>query len=95
MCIINEEGDLILDEFSRIEFSVESLIETLKSLEEQYEGYEHIKIMAFLNVTIRNLSSIHNDLRTTINAFDEYLMNDRKKRRAFKALNEENEKVLT
>ena len=55
MCIINEDCDLILDEFSRIEFSIESLIETLKSLEEQYEGYEHIKIMAFLNVTVRNL----------------------------------------
>lgn len=95
MCFINEEGDLILDEFSRIEFSIESLIETLKSLEEQYEGYEHIKIMAFLNVTIRNLSSIHSDLRTAINEFDEYLMNDRKRRRAIKALNEENEKVLT
>lgn len=93
MCFINEE-DLILDEFSRIEFSVESLIETLKSLEEQYEGYEHIKIMAFLNVIIRNLSSIHSDLRMTINEFDEYLMNDRKKRRATKDLKGENEKLV-
>ena len=94
MCFINEEGDLILDEFARIEFSIESLIEMLKSLEEQYEGYEHIKIMAFLNVTIRNLSSIHSDLRMAINEFDEYLMNDRKKRRANKVLDDENEKSL-
>lgn len=95
MCFINEEGDLILDEFARIEFSIESLIEMLKSLEEQYEGYEHIKIMAFLNVTIRNLSSIHSDLRMAINEFDEYLMNDRKKRRANKVLDDENEKSVS
>lgn len=94
MCCINEKGDLILDEFAKVEFSIESLIETLKSLEEQYEGYEHIKIMAFLNVSIRNLGSIHNDLRATINEFDEYLMNERRMKRASKALNDD-EKVFT
>ena len=45
--------------------------------------------MAFLNVSIRNFSPIHSDMRTDINEFDEYLMNDRKKRRANRALNEE------
>ena len=74
MCLINEEVDLLLDEISRVDFSIEALTETLKSLAEQYEGYEHIKIMAFLDVCVRNLSSIHNDLRKTINEFDEKLL---------------------
>ena len=67
------------------------VVEVLKSLEEQYKGYVHIKIMAFLNVSIRNLSSIHSDLKVAINGFDEYLMNDRKRRRTIKALDGENE----
>ena len=79
---ICEKGDLILDKFGDVEFSIESLSEVLKSLAEQYEGYEHIKIMAFLNVAIRNLDSIHEDIREAINEFDEYLMNERKAKRA-------------
>lgn len=35
MCCINEKSDLLLDEFAKVEFSIESLIETLKSLEER------------------------------------------------------------
>ena len=81
MCEINGKDDKILDEFADIEFGIESLIETLKSLSEQYESYEHIKIMAFLNVTIRNLDSIHKDLKDNINALDEYFMEERRKKR--------------
>ena len=78
---VGEKDDFILEKFAEIEFSIESLSEILKSVSELYEGYEQMKIMAFLNVTIRNLDSIRNDIRDVVNELDEYFADERKKKR--------------
>lgn len=66
--------DLILDNFNEVEFGIESLIITLKTLEELYDGENNIHLKAYLNITIRNLKSLYKDLRKTTTELDEYIM---------------------
>ena len=66
--------DLIINDFAGIEFGLESLMITLKVLEELYDIDRNMELKAFLNVSIRNLDSLREDMRKTISDLDDYMM---------------------
>lgn len=66
--------DFIINDFAGIEFGMESLLITLKVLEELYDMDRNMELKAFLNVTIRNLDSLREDMRKTISDLDDYMM---------------------
>ena len=71
---MDRELDLILDNFNEVEFGIESLIITLKTLEELYEGDKNIYLKAYLNLAVRNLQSLHKDLRKATTELDDYIL---------------------
>lgn len=66
--------DLIINDFAGIEFGMESLLITLKVLEELYDIGRNTELKAFLNVTIRNLDSLREEMRKSITDLDDYMM---------------------
>ena len=74
-----EKFDLILGEFSEINYGIESLKTTLENIEEFYNANNGIELEATVNVCIRNLNSLHEEMRKTINDLDESIMEHRKK----------------
>lgn len=66
--------DLIINDFAGIEFGLESLMITLKVLEELYDIDRNMELKAFLNVSIRNLDSLREEMRKSINDLDAYMM---------------------
>jgi len=66
--------DYIISDFASVEFGMESLLITLKVLEELYDIDRNMELKAFLNVTIRNIESLREDMRKSINDLDDYMM---------------------
>lgn len=66
--------DYIISDFASVEFGMESLLITLKVLEELYDIDRNMELKAFLNVTIRNMESLREDMRKSINDLDDYMM---------------------
>ena len=66
--------DYIISDFASVEFGMESLLITLKVLEELYDIDRNMGLKAFLNVTIRNMESLREDMRKSINDLDDYMM---------------------
>ena len=70
--------DFIISDFAGIEFGMESLLITLKVLEELYDMDRNMELKAFLNVSIRNLDSLREEMRKSINDLDDYMMEQNK-----------------
>lgn len=74
-----EKFDLILGEFTEISYGIESLKTTLENIEEFYNANNEIELEATVNVCVRNLNSLHEDMRKTITDLDKCIMEHRKK----------------
>lgn len=73
-----EKFDLILGEFTEINYGIESLKTTLEHIEEFYNANNEIELEATVNVCIRNLGSLHEDMSKTITDLDKCIMEHRK-----------------
>ena len=74
-----EKFDLILGEFSEIHYGIESLKTTLENIEEFYNTNNKIELETTVNVCIRNLGSLSEDMGKTITDLDKCIMEHRKK----------------
>lgn len=74
-----EKFDLILGEFSEISYGIESLRMTLENIEELYSANNEIELGATINVCIRNLNSLHEDMGKAISDLDSCIIEQRKK----------------
>lgn len=74
-----EKFDLILSEFTDINYGIESLKTTLENIEELYSANNEIELDATINVCIRNLNSLYEDMGKTITDLDYCIMECRKK----------------
>ena len=73
-----EKFDLILGEFSEINYGIESLKTTLENIEEFYNANNEIELEATINVCIRNLNSLHEDMGRAIADLDKGIIEQRK-----------------
>ena len=74
-----EKLDLILGEFSEICYGIESLKTTLEYIEEYYNTNKEMELETIINVCIRNLNSLHEDMSKAISEFDSCIIEQRKK----------------
>ena len=74
-----EKFDLILGEFSEINYGIESLKKTLENIEDFYNANNEIELEATVNVCIRNLNSLHEEMSKAISDFDKCIIEQRKK----------------
>lgn len=74
-----EKFDLVLGEFSEISYGIESLRMTLENIEELYNANNEIELEATINVCIRNLNSLYEDMGKAISDLDKCIIEHRKK----------------
>ena len=74
-----EKFEMILGEFTEMNYGIESLRTTLENIEELYNANNEIELEATINVCIRNLNSLHEDMGRTITDLDKCIMEHRKK----------------
>lgn len=74
-----EKFEMILGEFTEMNYGIESLKTTLENIEELYNANNEIELEATINVCIRNLNSLYEDMGRTITDLDKCIMEHRKK----------------
>ena len=73
-----EKLDVIMDGFTDVEFGIESMLITLRILEELYDIERNKELKAILNVTIRNMDSLRKGMRKNITDLDDYMIEQNK-----------------
>ena len=73
-----EKLDVIMDGFTDVEFGIESMLITLRILEELYDIVRNKELKAILNVTIRNMDSLRKGMRKNITDLDDYMIEQNK-----------------
>ena len=73
-----ERLELLVSDFSEVEYGINALLEILKALEEFYDMEYQKELKANLNVIIRQLDSLSKDLKLDIEKLDMWMMENPK-----------------